>query len=130
MDFRPWYDALIKPPWTPEAGTISLIWTILYPIIAISFGFVFYKVFKKKIPKKVALPFIINLAANLAFTPIFFGLKNIPLATVDILIVWVTILWAMKVISKYYRWVALAQIPYLIWVSTATLLQLSIALLN
>lgn len=125
-----WYNALAKPSWTPAPSTIGLIWQILYPIILISFGFVFVKALKKKLPWMVALPFGINLVANLIFTPIQFGLQNLPLAALDILIVWATISWMMVAVWQHHRWVAFAQIPYLIWVSTATVLQLSITAMN
>jgi tryptophan-rich sensory protein len=87
MDWVPWYNALAKPSFTPSAATIGLIWTILYPIIAISFGFVFLQVFRGNVPRMVAVPFAINLVANLLFMPIFSGLRNVPLAAVDIVIV-------------------------------------------
>ncbi|MDO8503125.1 MAG: TspO/MBR family protein [bacterium] len=126
-----WYDALIKPSWTPPPGTISTAWTILYPIIVVSFGFIFYQALvKKKVSTKILRPFIINLITNLLFIPIFFGLKNIPLATLDILLVWATIAFIMKLTWKRYRWVALAQIPYLTWVTIAGLIQLQIFFLN
>jgi benzodiazapine receptor len=78
----------------------------------------------------VALPFAINLVANLIFTPIQFGMRNLPLATVDILIVWATIIGCMVAVWPHSRWVALAQVPYFIWVSLATVLQLSITAMN
>lgn len=121
-----WYDSLIKPSWTPAPGTIGLIWQILYPVILVSFGFVFYQAVRGKISGWLALPFAINLIANLIFTPIQFGMRNLDLAAVDILIVWATILWMIFAIWPHYRWVSLAQIPYFIWVSMATVLQLSI----
>ncbi|MGN6133573.1 MAG: TspO/MBR family protein [Aureliella sp.] len=127
MDWRTWYDSLDKPSWTPEPATIGLIWQILYPIILITFGFVFVQAARRKVPWQVTIPFAINLAANIAFTPIQFGLRNLPLASVDIVIVWATIVWSMFAIWKHYRWVALAQLPYLTWVSIATVLQLSIS---
>jgi len=77
-----------------------------------------------------ALPFAINLVTNLIFTPIQFGMRNLPLASVDILIVWGTIIWMMVAIWKHYRWIAVAQMPYFVWVSTATVLQLSITWMN
>lgn len=130
MDFRTWYDSLAKPAWTPAPDTIGLIWQILYPIILVSFGFVLYKAFKGTLPWLVALPFVINLVANILFMPIFGGMKNLPLATVDILIVLATIMWMIVAIWPYFRWVAFAQIPYLVWVSIATVLQMSITLRN
>lgn len=126
MDWMAWYDSLEKPAWTPSPSTIGLIWQVLYPIIAITFIFVFVQTFRRKIPWIVAIPFAINIVANLLFTPIEFGLRNLPLASVDILVVLGTVVWGMLAVWRYYKWVALAQVPYLLWVSTATVLQLSI----
>lgn len=74
MTWMEWYNSLAKPSWTPAPSTISLIWMILYPIILISFVFVFVQAFRGKIGWKVAVPFAINLVANLLFMPIFSGL--------------------------------------------------------
>lgn len=130
MDWLTWYNALEKPAFTPTPATIGLIWRILYPIIVVSFGFVFVQAARKKVPWQIAIPFAINLIANLIFTPIQFGMRNLPLAAVDILVVWVTIIWCMVAIWRHYRWVAIAQVPYLIWVSIATALQFSITWMN
>jgi tryptophan-rich sensory protein len=83
-----------------------------------------------KISWMVVLPFAINLVANLIFTPIQFGMRNMPLASVDIIIVWGTIIWMMVAIWRNYRWVAMAQVPYFVWVSLAIVLQLSITAMN
>jgi tryptophan-rich sensory protein len=125
-----WYHSLAKPSWTPQPATIALIWNILYPIIFISFSFVFVQAIRQKLPWRVALPFGINLATNLIFTPILFGLRNLPLATVDIFIVWGTIIWMSCAVWRHQRWVALAQLPYFTWVSIATVLQVSITWSN
>ena len=130
MPWIEWYNSLAKPAWTPAPATIGLIWQILYPIILISFGFVFVQAIRGRVSWWVALPFAINLVANVIFTPIQFGMRNLPLAAVDIVIVWGTIIWAAASIRKHYRWVALAQVPYFIWVSMATVLQLSITAMN
>src|SRR6476620_10154070 len=130
MTWMDWYNSLAKPSWTPAPSTISLLWTILYPIILVSFGFVFVQAFRGKVGWKVALPFAINLVANLLFMPIFAGLRSVPLACADILIVWATILWCMVVAWPVYRWVAVAQVPYFVWVSIATVLQVSITAMN
>ena len=130
MSWMEWYNSLVKPSWTPAPSTISLIWTILYPILLVRFGFVFAQAFRAKVSWLVALPFAINLVANLLFMPIFAGLRNVSLACVDILIVWATILWCVVVAWPVYRWVAVAQVPYFVWVSVATVLQLSITAMN
>lgn len=130
MPWREWYDALAKPSWTPAPATIGLIWSILYPIILVTFGFVFVQTIRGKLPRRVALPFAVNLVANLVFTPIQFTLRDLPLASADILIVLGTIPWMMASIWRHHRWIALAQLPYLAWVALATILQLLITAWN
>lgn len=130
MSWIEWYNGLSKPSWTPQPSTIGFIWQILYPVILVTFGFVFVQALRRKLPVSVAIPFALNLIANLIFTPIQFGLRNLTLASIDIVVVWGSILWMIAVIWKHYRWIAIAQIPYLIWVTLATILQLSISWMN
>ncbi len=130
MPWIDWYNSLSKPAWTPAPATIGAIWQVLYPIILVSFAVVFVQALRGRVPWWVAVPFGINLIANLVFTPIQFGLRNIPLASVDILVVWGTIVWMMVVIWPRIPWVAVAQLPYFAWVSIATVLQLSITVMN
>ena len=125
-----WYSQLIKPTWAPPSWLFGPVWTFLYILIAISFGKVFYMLFKKQIPFIVALPFILNLFFNFIFTTLQFDLRNNLLASIDILLVLGTLIWAMKAIYPHARWISYMQIPYLAWVSFATVLQLTITFLN
>lgn len=133
MNTYTWYQTLIKPSWSPPAWLFGPVWSILYVIIAVTYGTVFYKVFTKQIPLIVALPFALNLIFNFAFTPLQFGLKNNLFAAADILLVLGTLIWALYAVwhaSPDLHWVAYANIPYLLWVSFATVLQLTITYLN
>lgn len=130
MSWMEWYNNLVKPSWTPDPATIGMVWQVLYPIILATFLFVMIQAVRKKLPWRVTWPFVINLVANFAFTPIQFGLQSLILAALDILLVWGSIIWMMVAIWKHYKWVALAQIPYLVWVSIASVLQLSISWYN
>jgi len=125
-----WYSQLIKPFWAPPPWVFGPVWTFLYVLIAISFGKVFLLAFQKRIPLAVALPFALNLIFNFSFTYLQFGLKNNLLAAIDILLVLGTLIWAMFAIYPRAKWVAYIQIPYLLWVSFATALQLAITYLN
>ena len=128
-----WYQTLIKPSWAPPSWLFGPVWTVLYAIIVFSFGTLFYKVFTKQIPWIVALPFALNLLFNFIFTPIQFGLKNNLLASLDILLVAGTLIWALYAVwtaVPMLRWVAYINIPYLLWVVFATVLQLTITFLN
>ena len=125
-----WYSQLIKPTWAPPSWIFGPVWTFLYVLIIISFSKVFILFFQKKIGFLILLPFILNIIFNLAFTPIQFGLKNNLLAGIDILLVLGTLIWAMIVIYPHSHWITYLQIPYLLWVSFATTLQLTITYLN
>lgn len=133
MNTYNWYSQLIKPTWAPPSWLFGPVWSVLYVIIIFSFGTVFYKAFTKQIPWIVALPFILNIVFNLAFTPIQFGLKNNLLAAIDVLLVVGTLVWAFYAIWYFapsLRWVIYANIPYLLWGTFATCLQLTITYLN
>jgi tryptophan-rich sensory protein len=125
-----WYSTLIKPTWSPPSWLFGPVWSVLYILIAISFGKVFMMAWQKQIPFIVALPFILNLVFNFLFTPLQFGLQNNLLAAIDILLVLGTLIWAMWAIYPYVKWITYIQIPYVLWVSFATILQLTITYLN
>ena len=133
MNTYNWYSQLIKPTWAPPSWIFGPVWSVLYAIIAVTFGTVFYKAFAGKLSWMVALPFALNLIFNLAFTPIQFGLKNNLLAMLDILLVVGTLIWAFVAVwraSPDLRWVVYANIPYLLWGTFATVLQITITYLN
>lgn len=125
-----WYAQLLKPSWALPSWLFGPVWSVLYLLIAISFGLVFYQIWKKRLPKQLAIPFLFNLVTNALFTPLQFGLRSNLLALIDILLVLASILWILKTIYPKIRWVAFAQIPYLLWVSFATVLQISVTMLN
>jgi tryptophan-rich sensory protein len=125
-----WYQQLIRPSWAPPSWLFGPVWTFLYLLIAASFFKVFQLTFQKKISVMIALPFILNLIFNFAFTPLQFGLQNNLLAAIDILLVLATLIWAMIAIYPHRQWISLIQIPYLLWVGFATILQLTITYLN
>lgn len=130
MQAYEWYQTLIKPAWAPPGWVFGPVWTVLYVLIAIAFAKVFWMAWRKEVPSAVALPFALNLVFNFSFTWIQFGLKNNELAALDVLLVLGTLIWAMIAVFPYARWIAYLQIPYLLWVSFATVLQLTITFLN
>ena len=133
MNSYSWYSQLIKPSWSPPSWLFGPVWTVLYAIILVTFGTVFWKTFTRQISWLVALPFALNLIFNLAFTPLQFGLKNNFLAAIDILLVLGTLIWALYALWQNLpegRWIVSANLPYLLWVAFATVLQLTITYLN
>lgn len=125
-----YYQELVRPTWSPPAWLFGPVWTALYVLIAASFGKVFWMAWHREVPLMVAVPFALNLIFNLSYTWLQFGLRSNALASVDVVLVLGTLVWAMIAIWPYVRWVAYANIPYLLWVSFATVLQLVITFLN
>lgn len=130
METYTWYSQLIKPDFAPPAWVFGPVWTVLYILIVISFGFVLWQCIHKKLSWNVFLPFGLNVLFNLLFTPLQFGLQNLWLASLDILLVVGTLLWAMKSVYTHHKWVTYIQFPYLAWGLFATVLQLTITFLN
>lgn len=137
-----WYSTLLKPAWAPPSWLFGPVWGVLYAIIAVTYGTVFYKIYTKELPAIVALPFILNLIFNFSFTYFQFGLKNNLLASIDILLVLTTLTWALFALYTYsltthiesgtpsLEWIIYANIPYLLWVTYASVLQLTITWMN
>ena len=125
-----WYSQLDKPFFAPPAWLFGPVWTVLYVVIAVSFGWVLVQYLRRHMAFALLLPFILNIVFNAAYTPIQFGLRNNLLASVDIVLVLATLLWAMAAVWQRARWVAWVNVPYLLWVMFATVLQLSITWLN
>jgi len=127
---NPWYKQLKKPTWSPPSWIFGPVWSILYIGIIFTYGTVGFMFAKSEISWLVLMPFILNIVFNLAFTPLQFQLRSNKLALLDIVLVLVTLIWALFAIYPFAAWISLANIPYLLWVSFATMLQTSITWLN
>ena len=125
-----WYQQLKKPFWAPPGKLFGPVWSILYVGIIITFATAVYLFAKSQISLLTLLPFILNMMFNLAVTPLQFKLRNNKLALLDILLVLITLIWALFAIYPYAIWISLVNIPYLLWVTFATALQSSITWLN
>ena len=125
-----WYSKLKKPKFAPPAWIFAPVWTVLYFLIAVSYGYAGYLFYMHQIPFIAVLPIILNLIFNLSFVPLQFGLKNNYLASLDILLVLGTMIWSFIMIYPYVSWIVYTNIPYLLWVTFATVLQLAVTWLN
>ena len=130
MDYSSWYSRLKKPGWAPPEQLFGQVWSLLYPLI---FGINIYVIIllsQSKIDWRVALPFWLNLFFNFLFSPLQFGLRSQLLSSIDIVLVLITIIWSMIAIWSHNKLITFLLIPYLLWVSIATVLQLSIYFMN
>lgn len=124
-----WYQALNKPFFNPPNWIFGPVWTILYILIGVSIFLVLEKASKNKRTFLSSL-FLVQLVLNFFWTFIFFGLHNPLLAFIEIIFLWISILVLILKFRKYSKTASIILIPYLLWVSFAALLNLSIFLLN
>lgn len=124
-----WYASLRKPNWTPPNWLFSPVWTFLYLSMAVAAWLVWRRAGLLGAALPLAL-FGIQLGLNLAWSIIFFGLKNIGLAMVDIVLLWLAIaattfaFWRVSVLAGWLF------VPYLAWVTFAAVLNFSIWNMN
>ena len=124
------YGTYKKPSWAPPAWLFGPVWTILYILIAISFGYAGYLFLEGRVSFLVLLPFLLNLVFNFLYTFIQFRLRNFILASFDVLLVLATLVWALIAIYPTAHWILYINILYLAWVCFATVLQLTVTAMN
>jgi tryptophan-rich sensory protein len=125
-----WYKELVKPSFNPPNWLFGPAWTILFALMGVSFYLVYEKGLKNKKVKEAITVFIIQFIFNIAWSFIFFGAKLPRLALLEIIIMWFLILLTMIKFYRISKTAALLLLPYLLWVTFATLLNYSIVVLN
>jgi benzodiazapine receptor len=125
-----WYASLSKPWFTPPSWVFAPAWTALFILMGISFYLVWQKGLKTRESRQAVTLFGIQLGLNIVWSVLFFGLQSPFLAFLEILALWVAI--ALTIIRFYpiSRNAATLLLPYIIWVSFAAFLNLSVWLLN
>ena len=88
MTWMEWYNSLAKPTWTPAPATIGLIWQILYPIIIVTFGFVFVQAMRRKVALAGGLAICRQSRGESDLHDHPVRIAELSLASVDILVVW------------------------------------------
>jgi benzodiazapine receptor len=126
-----WYPTLVKPSFNPPNWIFAPVWSMLYIMMGVAAGLVWNRVdFEKEIVKKALTFFAIQLALNALWSFLFFGLKNPLLAGVEVVLLWLMIFETYSQFVKINKIAGYLFIPYLLWVSFAAVLNVSIWWLN
>jgi len=125
-----WYASLNKPGFTPPDWAFAPIWLTLYALMGIAAFLVYEKGFGKKKVKIALNAFALQLSLNLLWSLMFFGMHQILFGLVDVAILFVAISFTMANFYKVSKTSAFLLVPYLAWVAIATVLNLSVFLLN
>jgi benzodiazapine receptor len=124
-----WYMTLEKPFFNPPNWIFGPVWTILYILIGISF-FLIWQEKKILTLSKENIIFSCQLFLNFIWSILFFGLQSPLLSLIDIIFLWILIYLNIYFFWKIRNLAGYILIPYILWVSFATILNLSIVILN
>ena len=124
-----WYQTLVKPPWTPPSWLFGPVWTVLYGMMAAAAWLVWkrYGVSGAGVPLAA---FVAQLALNVAWSWLFFGLHRPGLAFAEIVLLWLAILATLVLFWNAERLAGVLLVPYLAWVSFAAVLNFALWRMN
>ncbi len=125
-----WYVTLNKPFFSPPNWVFAPVWTTLFLPMGIAVYLVLEKGLQKKEVKKAVSFFGIQFGLNIVWSAFFFGLMNPFLAFIEIIFLWVSIALTIKSFYPVSKKAAWLLVPYICWVSIATVLNFSILMLN
>lgn len=129
-EINTWYQDIDKPTWQPPGWVFGPVWTLLYVLM----GVAFYLVWKSNAPakaKRMAITlWVIQLVFNFFWSFIFFRQHQIDWALAEILVLWFFILLTIIYFSRISKLAAWLMVPYISWVSFASLLTYAIYQLN
>ncbi|HSV27213.1 MAG TPA: TspO/MBR family protein, partial [Sedimentisphaerales bacterium] len=127
---RTWYATLNRPALTPPGWVFGPVWTALYIMMGIAAGLVWSKGIASPAVKAAIAAFIIQLILNALWSFLFFGLQSPLYGLIDIIALWFAIAVTIFLFRRVDLYAALLLVPYLLWVTFATFLNIRIWQLN
>lgn len=125
-----WYAAIEKPAFNPPSWVFSPVWITLYALMGISLYLVWEEGLERKEVKVGIFVFGLQLALNILWSFLFFGLQSPFYAFMEIILLWLSIFLTIVLFGKISKTASLLLVPYLLWVSFAALLNYRIWVLN
>lgn len=126
MTVSTWFVDLVKPSFNPPSWLFGPVWTTLFLLMGISL----YLAYDNKWDKWAKGFFVAQYVLNILWSVLFFGLKSPGLAFIEIIVLWGAILGMIISFYRINKWAGLINIPYLLWVSFAAVLNFFIYFLN
>lgn len=125
-----WYATLNKPLFSPPNWVFGPVWTLLYAMMGVAFYLIWIQGWKKKSVRQAGQVFLAQLVVNWLWSPAFFGLQSPALGLVVIFALWGLLVLTIQRFFKVSKPAAYLLVPYLLWVSFASLLNIAIFWLN
>jgi translocator protein len=124
-----WYAALAKPEWVAPQNWFGPVWTVLYVLMAIAAWIIWRERYHRGRATAI-IAYAVQLLLNALWAPVFFGWKNVDAGLFDIVALWLAIGWTVREFARVKSSAALLLVPYFLWVSFATAMNLAIWKLN
>jgi tryptophan-rich sensory protein len=125
-----WYAGLVKPSWTPPPVVFPIAWTLLYALMALSFWRLWNSETRIRERTQAMTLFLIQLALNALWSPVFFGFHGTRTALVVIMALLVAIAATIRAAFRVDRLAAWLLVPYLLWVAYATTINIGVVAMN
>ena len=125
-----WYAALQKPAFNPPNWIFGPVWTTLYVMMGFAAFLVWDKGWRRPGVRHALAVFAAQLVLNVLWSALFFGARSPVAALVDIVALWLGILASIILFARVSKAGAVLMVPYLLWVSFATVLNVAIVALN
>ncbi len=125
-----WYAGLVKPSWTPPPIVFPIAWTLLYALMAVSFWRLWNSQTRIRERTQAMTLFLIQLALNALWSPVFFGFHGTRTALVVIMALLVAIAATIRAAFRVDRLAAWLLVPYLLWVAYATTINIGVVAMN
>lgn len=125
-----WYSSLKKSALTPQPWVFGPVWITIYLLMGVAVFLIWrYGLDREDVIRALGV-FGIQLALNALWAPLFFGLRNVGLALIDIGLLWFVVIWTIISFSKISKFATYLLIPYVLWLSFAAYLNFMIWQLN
>jgi len=125
-----WYESLEKPAFTPPDWVFAPVWTTLFILMGIALYLVWESGTERRDVQIALIVFGVQLALNVLWSFLFFGMESPLLGLVDIVLLWIMIAVTIVLFYQIRKSAAYLLLPYIVWVSIATALNYSIYVLN
>jgi tryptophan-rich sensory protein len=125
-----WYSNINKPSFNPPGWLFGPVWTFLFILMGISLFLILKQGFSNPAVKTALLIFAAQFILNILWSALFFGMHSPLAAFIEIVILWIFILWTILAFYPISRPASYLLIPYILWVSFAAILNFSIFMLN
>ena len=129
-DLGPWYWALKQPEWKPPDAAFGVIWSLIFSLCAVSAWLAWRASPMGRTRRVMVWLFLLNALLNVFWSGLYFKLQRPDWALFEVVGLWLSIVALIVVLWRHSRWASVLLVPYLLWVSIASVLNLETIRLN